>query len=54
MVNRTLKDAFCNTLEWCFQIHWKYFRFEIERFKITNVRTRIAKWARIDIFDLKT
>ena len=43
MVNCTLKNAFYNPSKWCFQICWKYFRFEVARFKIINVKTCIAK-----------
>ena len=48
-----LKNAFYSPSKWCFQIHWKWFRFEITRFKITNVRTCIAKRAAIGILNPK-
>ena len=53
MVNCTLKNTLYNTSKWCFQIRWKYFRFESAHFKITNVKTHIAKRAETSLLSPK-
>ena len=48
------KNEFYSPSEWCFQIRWKQFRFEIARFKITNIRTCIAKQAATSVLSPKS